>query len=72
MNIFIDVLEILPESSDLTPENMRIEITDYNASLVDSIVEDIKEVMAGKSFRIDKHFCNHPDGQCKTEFIYQT
>ena len=55
---------------EISPEFIRIDITDMTESEKDAVLADIKSIMSGKDYRLEYHQCGHDEGKsCITKDI---
>lgn len=66
MITYIEALENLPEDSFLEPEFIRVEVSGYSDSEIESIKTDIKDIMQGKDYTLRNHSCYHDEGKSCT------
>lgn len=68
MKLYLEALEITTELS--APEFIRADITGKTDKEITDIQTAIEDVMSGKNYRLQKHFCGHEERKpCQTELI---
>jgi len=70
MRQYYEATEILPESSEIEPDFIRMDITDVLLDDRPTILQLIKDQFAGMTYRLILHHCNHDEGKsCNVEIL---
>ena len=70
MRIYIEAIEKLPPDLTEEPEFVRIDVTGYSEAEIDEVVSNVKELMSGLSYVLQKHYCHHDkEGACRVEIL---
>lgn len=68
MKLYYEALETVPE--DQEAEFIRTDVTDKTVTERAVILQDIKDLMVGKTYTLKEHFCRHDEGlACTTKDI---
>ena len=73
MRIYLEFIEILPEGSTEEPDLIRVDVTDYSADDLNTMVSYLMELAQYYDHCIiQKHYCYHEDGgSCYVDVVYQ-
>lgn len=66
MRIYLEATENVAEG--IEGDFVRIDVTGYTETEIADIKQEIIDIMAGKSYTLQKHICGHEDNaECKVE-----
>jgi hypothetical protein len=71
MKIYLELLEVLPEGSAEEPDFIRIDVTEWSQSDIDTAIQLMREhAQTYEHYVIQIHYCLHDTGApCTTNLI---
>jgi hypothetical protein len=71
MRIYLELFEILPESSTEEPDFIRVDVTGWSQSDINTAIQLLKEhAQIYEHYVLQIHYCRHEEGEtCSTAII---